>query len=72
MSSISGGEPAGDLFGPYILTIPQEASPDPRDPKDSEVVAEQKRRGGGKQASLRATGGVEQFIKEVGKKVKSS
>uniref|UniRef100_A0A146M353 Uncharacterized protein CG5098 n=1 Tax=Lygus hesperus TaxID=30085 RepID=A0A146M353_LYGHE len=60
-----GGEPAGDLFGPYILTIPKDPDHESRDPKDSDVVAEQKRRGGGKQAaSLRATGAVEQFVKE--------
>ncbi|KAF6199401.1 hypothetical protein GE061_007427 [Apolygus lucorum] len=66
-----GGEPAGDLFGPYILTVPKDPDQDSRDPKDVDVVAEQKRRGGGKQAaSLRATGAVEQFVKDVSKKSK--
>lgn len=65
----AGGEPAGDLFGPYILTIPKEPEHDPRDPKDSDVAAEQKKKGGGKQASLRAVGAADQFIKDLGKKV---
>ncbi|CAH1388925.1 unnamed protein product [Nezara viridula] len=67
-----GGEPAGDLFGPYILTVPKGGEVDRGFPGDKEVSAEQKKRGGGKAASLRATGSVEAFLNNFTKKNKKN
>lgn len=66
-----GGEPAGDLFGPYILTIPKEEA-DMKSPSDKEVAAEQKKRGSGKQLSLRAAGVADQFVANITKKMRKS
>ncbi|KAK9508692.1 hypothetical protein O3M35_006186 [Rhynocoris fuscipes] len=66
-----GGEPAGDLFGPYFLTIPKEEY-DTRCPSDKEVANEQKKVGNGKQLSLRAAGVAEQFIANFTKKIRKS
>ncbi|XP_075230545.1 uncharacterized protein LOC142329712 isoform X2 [Lycorma delicatula] len=69
-----GGEPAGDLYGPYIISsVSVENSSSPRGvPSDKDIVEEQKRRGGGKQASIRATGGAEQFVQKIARKHKRS
>lgn len=66
-----GGEPAGDLYGPYIISSASvENIGSPRGvPSDKDIVEEQKRRGGGKQASIRATGGAEQFVQKIARKV---
>lgn len=67
-----GGEPAGDLFGPYVIGVSGSSDSDTlmkSIPSDKDLVEEQKRRGGGKQASLRATGGAEQFVQRIGRKV---
>uniref|UniRef100_A0A1B6E5E4 PHD-type domain-containing protein n=1 Tax=Clastoptera arizonana TaxID=38151 RepID=A0A1B6E5E4_9HEMI len=64
-----GGQPAGDLFGPYrISSIP----PDDllSSISDKDIVEEQKKRGGGKQQSLRASGGADSFIQKMARKNK--
>lgn len=67
-----GGEPAGDLFGPYILTFPKVGDPERGVPNDRDVAAEQKKKGGKAAASLRAIGAVDAFINNFSKKSKKS
>ncbi|XP_014248538.1 uncharacterized protein CG5098 [Cimex lectularius] len=67
-----GGEPSGDLYGPYILTIPKAEDLDRKVPSDKEVAAEQKKKGGGIQQSLRAVGTADLFVKEFTKKNKKN
>lgn len=67
-----GGEPAGDLFGPYILTVPKAGDSERGTPSDRDVAAEQKKKGGGKAASLRAIGAVDAFVNNFSKKSKKS
>ncbi|XP_039290664.1 uncharacterized protein CG5098 [Nilaparvata lugens] len=67
----------GDLFGPYLITLPPAvaAATPPNDaPCDYELSAEQKRRAGGKvaAASLRATGGADQFVHKTAKKKRTA
>ena len=57
------------MFGPYILTVPKDVESERGFPGDKEVSAEQKKRGGGKAASIRATGSVEAFLNNFTKKV---
>lgn len=65
-----GGEPAGDLFGPYKILLSRGTDTIPiGTPSDKDVAEEQKRRGSGKQQSLRASGGVESFVQKISKKV---
>lgn len=69
-----GGEPAGDLFGPYRvpLTPPNDDTPPLGTPSDQEIAEEQKRRSGGKfPKSLRACDSAETFVAKVAKKVLS-
>lgn len=65
------GQPAGDLFGPYrIPTLPpHDDTPPPGQVRDKELVEEQKRRGGKYPKSLRASGGADQFVQKMAKKV---
>lgn len=68
------GEPAGDLFGPYVISQDTGESDTPSRgmPSDRDVREEQKMRGGGKLASLRSTGGTEQFVQKIARKHKRS
>jgi len=68
-----GGEPAGDLFGPYILNLSASGvGSESGVPSDQDVASEQKKRGGGKQLSLRAAGVADQFTASLAKKSKKS
>lgn len=68
-----GGEPAGDLFGPYkILPSGGTDTVLSGTPSDKDVAEEQKRRGAGKQQSLRASGGIDNFVQKISKKSKKA
>lgn len=66
-----GGEPAGDLFGPYRVpaTPPHDEVVSPGTVSDRDLVEEQKRRGGKYPTSIRASGGADLFIHKMAKKV---
>lgn len=69
---MGGGGTSGDLFGPYLLTLPDkldmngEGSADERD-----ITEEQKRSGGRNKRSLRGAHMVEQFCQKMSRKVKT-